>query len=59
MPSPEKKKRNEKLITMRVKNPKDWSFEKLARYFKINRVTAYQIYKRDVDKVLARVLDKS
>lgn len=59
MPSPEKKKRNKKLIIMRVKNPNEWSFEKLARHFKINRVTAYQIYKRDVDKVLAEAIDKS
>lgn len=50
MVMPLKKERNKKLVEMRNKNPKKWSFFELGRFFHINKVTAYQVYQRNVAK---------
>ena len=42
-----KLERNKKLVQLRDKNPKKYSFGKLAEIFNISRVWAYAIYTRE------------
>jgi len=40
-------KRNKRLVTLRDKDPKEWSFTALGKKFGIHKVTAFEIYHRE------------
>lgn len=42
-----KQDRNEKLVELRDKDPKTYSFSKLGEIFRIKKETAYEIYHRE------------
>lgn len=43
-----KKERNERLIKLRLSDPKKWTYKRLAQEFNISRPTAYMVIKRFV-----------
>lgn len=49
-----KLERNKKLVQLRDKDPKKYSFSKLAELFNISRVWAYAIYMREKEDVKGR-----
>lgn len=48
--NPPKLERNLHLVKLRNENPKLYSFGKLGEIFKINKVTAFEIYHRESDR---------
>jgi hypothetical protein len=46
-----KKQRNERIIKLRLKDPKKWTWKKLADEFNISRPTAYMVYKRYISSL--------
>lgn len=44
---PKKCRRNRELVKRRMRDPKKWSFRKLADFYNIKVSTVYKIWKRD------------
>ena len=42
--------RNEKLVQLRVKDPKKWTWGELGKQFAIHRSVAKEIFERDLEK---------
>lgn len=49
-----KTERNRELVRKRDKDPKYWSFGRLGDFYGIRKVTAYQIYKREKQRLASR-----
>lgn len=47
--------RNKDLVNKRLDNPKKWSYGVLGRYFNIDKTTAEDIFKRDIEKYSTKI----
>lgn len=45
-----KELRNKQIVRMRLKDPKKWTFERIAEHFNITRQTAHEIFVRETVK---------
>lgn len=42
-----KKERNKRIVKLRLKDPKKWSYGNLAKEFNISKITAYTVVQRE------------